>query len=200
MKKILLPIAFILIVALAFHAAWPFLQPHLKEVARALIHFKTYCHQNPYAGYAIYVMITLAILPFGLPISTAVMLLAGIIFSFWEATTLIMACRFAAAMLTLLAVRHVWGETDGETRAGDKGRTAKKRLPRMIRNHPNWSVLLVRLAPIPDSVVNYSLAAAPVREDRYALMSLIGMVPFTLLCVWIGQHLGTVNNLLSYIK
>lgn len=196
MKKVLIPVIIILTLTVAFHLAWPYLQPHWREIAAWLLQFKKYCRHHPYIGYSIYACVTCFILLFGLPISTALMLLAGVIFGFWEATTLVMACRFTVAMITFLLVRHAWLKED----ASEKRRKQEGIVVRAVGEHPKWSVFLARLAPIPDSIVNYSMAAAPVRDHHYALMTLLGMIPVTLVCVGLGQYLGNISKLVDYLR
>jgi uncharacterized membrane protein YdjX (TVP38/TMEM64 family) len=107
-----------------------------------------------------------------------------------------MVGRFVTAMITFLLARRVFFQKDD----CKPPQPLQLRILRLVESHPNLSVLLVRLAPIPDTIANYSLAAAPVRESHYAVMTLIGMIPFTLLCVSIGQQLGSISHLLRYLE
>ncbi len=184
-----------LIIILTVIACWflPDITAHAGTVKTQLIHFKKYCLANTWTGYLLYVSILSTILLAGLPVATVAMLLAGVIYGFWEVATLVTLCRLLAAILTFLIARQLIGRPS----------TRPFRTPYLIRkfeHHPKIALMLVRLMPIPDSVVNYTIAASTISHRDYVVLSLIGMIPFTLLCVWMGQELGTISSFVRYIK
>jgi uncharacterized membrane protein YdjX (TVP38/TMEM64 family) len=62
-----------------------------------------------------------------------------------------------------------------------------------------WRIVgLLRLSPLfPFNLLNYGLGLTPVRLREYVLASWIGMMPGTLLYVWLGALAGDVTQLAS---
>lgn len=193
MRRYYKPLAIMLIVLVVGYTLWPLFLEHASVVKTYLIQYKKFCQANPWVGYAIYAAILSTILLAGLPVATVAMLFAGVVYGFWEAITLVTICRLAAATVSLVLVRQLLHEPPRPAR----------RQPYFLRkfeHHPKVGLFLARLAPIPDSVVNYTLAAAPMRQRDFVVVSLLGMIPFTLLCVWMGQQLGTVSSFVRFLK
>lgn len=193
MRRYLRPLLFtLLILALGF-SLWPLITANIGEVKAALIVLKKYCLANPWTGYFLYSAILSTILFAGLPIATIAMLLAGVIYGFWEAATLVTLCRLLTAVAAFVIARYL---VDAPNRPSRKA----PYIIRKFERHPNLGLFLARLAPIPDSVVNYTIAASPITNRDYVVLSLLGMIPFTLLCVWLGSELGTVSHLIRWMQ
>lgn len=155
-----------------------------------LTQFKHICTHNTVMGYAIFSAALCIVLFSGFPAATIIMLLAGMIFSFWEAMLLITSCRLGVAISSFSIGQH-FANNDGDAK--------KPRLLQKLEDHPKTALLLMRLAPLPDSMVNYTMLAAPVKAREYALVSLIGMVPFTLFMIYMGESLGSIKSLIQYV-
>ena len=165
----------------------------IRELTYNLYYFKALCNQSPALSYAIFGVSLCAVLLTGLPVATALMLLAGVVYSFWEAAILISICRLGVAV-------SAFSLSKGYFMAKNPKYETKAGFLRKVEEHPYISLLLMRLAPLPDSMINYSMSAIPVRMRNYAFISFIGMIPATLLVVLTGEQLGSLNNFISQIS
>lgn len=188
MRAYILLALIVLFTLLLGYAVWPLLHPYMGQIKFWLIELKQFCHQNPLAGYAVYGMLLSFILFFGLPFSMLIMLMAGITYDFWEATFLVTLCRLMVAIAAFLLVRHLMIENM------EKPQPA---LFKRFERHPKVGLLLARLAPLPDTTVNYAMGAVSINCMQYAAISLIGMIPLSLFCVWVGNELGSITQLIS---
>jgi uncharacterized membrane protein YdjX (TVP38/TMEM64 family) len=165
----------------------------LGSLANNLYHFKSLCHENPVLGYTIYSAALCVVLFSGIPIASALMLLAGIIYSFWEAAALITACRLGVAV-SAFSLSKGYFNIEGRTYS------SKPKFLKRIESHPYITLLLMRLAPVPDSMINYSMSAVPVKTRDYALISFIGMIPATFIIVLMGEEVGSLSNFIGQIN
>lgn len=176
--------------------AWTVLQPHVHELGGVLVEFRRFCRHHTFLSYGLYVMVLGVFLFLGLPFSSTLMVLAGIMYEFWEAVTLVMLCRLSVAALSfLVARRYIREET--------KNYYAMPRCPNFLKRfeHHQWlCLLLLRFAPVPDSVPNYSMAATSMTTRQYLAISLLGLVPISLMVVWLGSQLGSINRFISYLS
>lgn len=188
------PILLAALLLMLGYALWPLMQPHLIQIKAWLIEFKQYSRHQPATSYLIYSGVLMVILLLGLPVATAIILLAGITYGFWEAIMLVTACRLAAAGMGFVFTRHMIDEPRRE-RYRKKPTLLKK-----FERNPHIALLLMRLAPLPDSVANYTMGASPIRSSQYLLYSLLGMIPLTILYVWIGNELGSISKLIRFLN
>ncbi len=164
----------------------------IAQMADSLHGFKSLCHSNPTLSYAVFSATLCAILFFGVPLASALMLLAGVLYSFWEAAALVTACRVGVAVSAFsISNKYLAPKYTGSSH--------KSKFIKNIETHPNISLLLMRLAPLPDSMVNYSMSAVPVKTRSYALISFIGMIPATLMLIIAGEKLGSLSNFINYM-
>lgn len=189
------------LIAVAMASLWPLIQPHLIYIKTYLVQFRRFSYEQPGISYAVFSGIFIGILLIGLPLSTAIMLLGGVIYSFWEATAIITLCRLAAAVTGFVLGKQLleWAGQSHRYIYLPKRKPLRAPPPMLdrFRNHEWLYLLMLRLAPVPDCVVNYSMGATAMRLHHYVTISLIGMVPFTFFCVWAGRQLGSVTNLLQ---
>ena len=183
---------FTIVIMAAGYAIWPMLHPYMEIIKSWLIGFKQFCHENPLLGYIAYGTLLALILFLGLPFAMAIMLLAGITYDFWEATMLVTICRLLVAIAAFLLVRYIMGEQ----------RDAKPQpvVLRRFKRHPRVGLLLARLSPLPDTTVNYAMGTSSLDCMQYAAISLIGMIPLTLFCVWVGNELGSITQLIKMLN
>lgn len=186
--KLLLSTVFIMAVG---YMIWPVIHPYMGVIKAWLIAFKQFCHENPLLGYTVYGSLLALILFLGLPFAMAVMLLAGITYDFWEATMLVMACRLLVAVAAFLLVRYIM----------DDHNTTRPQLAvlKKFECYPKIGLLLARLSPLPDTTVNYAMGASSLGCIQYAAISLLGMIPLTLFCVWMGNELGSITQLIKML-
>ncbi len=197
MRRSIILATIIFITLILGYALGPVIDAHLPELRRYLLEFRSYSHANPVMGYFVFMAMLGATILTGLPLATVWMISAGLLFSFWEAAVLIMLGRLIAADIAFMLARRVLEEPRPPRYMRYK-RTAT--LWERMEQHPNIGLLIARLAPIPDGVVNYTSAAAHIRHTDYLLVSLLGMLPITLICVWMGQQLGSISSLIRWLQ
>ena len=99
----------------------------------------------------------------------------------------------AAATAAFLVARTVARQRVARWAASDPRFAA---LDAAVGDHGLKLVILVRLSPlIPFNVLNYALGLTRVRLRDYALGSFLGMLPVTLLYVYIGSLAGELSSL-----
>jgi uncharacterized membrane protein YdjX (TVP38/TMEM64 family) len=194
MNRYIKPLLWMSAAALLGCMLWPLVGAHMAEIKTMLLHFKHYGRLHPLISYALYTLALAVVLFSGLPVATALMLFAGVVYGFWEAATLVTMARLIVAVAAFAAARH-WVHFPPRRR-----RRAHEFLLAQMERHPNVTLLVARLMPIPDGMVNYTVAVSPIRSMHYVLVSLVGMIPFTLACVWFGSQLGSVHRLLAYLS
>lgn len=109
---------------------------------------------------------------------------AGILFSFTQASILAPFCALAAASVTFFVSRYFFRDFFcDKMEASDKG----KQVLKLVEEEAGKVIVLLRLNPfIPAVVKNYGLGASDVSYKSYALFSLIGQLPLTIMYVYVG--------------
>ncbi len=139
------------------------------------------------AYFAIYVAITGLSLPLSVPIT----LLAGPVFGLlWGSAIVTFAAAFGAT-LSFWAARFLfrdWVQAHFEHQLAA--------INRGIERDGIFYLFLLRLIPaFPFFVINLAMGLTPMRTRTYFLVSLIGMIPGTVLYVNAGVRLGQVQSL-----
>ncbi len=130
---------------------------------------------------------------------------------FLPGSVLTLGAGFLYGLLGGLAV-VVPGSVLGATLAFVLGRTVlRKPVVRLLKRHPRFQavdqavgeqafrvVLLLRLSPVvPFNLLNYGLGVTRVPFGTYVLASVLGMLPGTVLYVYLGSLLTSATELLS---
>jgi uncharacterized membrane protein YdjX (TVP38/TMEM64 family) len=125
-----------------------------------------------------YVLATLALVP-GFPMTLAVAVAYG-----WWALAICFGGGMVAALVAFLLARYVARER--VQRFLDRHRTAKA-VDSVAREETFKTILLARLTPVtPFALENYAFGVTGVRLGAYLAATAIGIVPGTILNVWIG--------------
>ena len=137
---------------------------------------------------AAYATVTLLLLPASLLTAGA-----GLAYGPILGTTLVSPVSVAAATLAFLLGRTVARDWVASRIAGDARFAA---IDAAIGRHGFRIVALLRLSPlVPFSVLNYALGLTRVRLRDFVLGSFVGMLPGTLLYVYLGSLVTTVTAL-----
>lgn len=175
-------------------AGWPLVMAHAEDMRGLIQNLAAYCRHYPVSGYLAFGAALMAVILLGLPMSALLMLLAGILYDFWEAAAVVMAGRMAAALLAFLLARHLL------TPLPQRLEHMIKTLRRRMRQKGAIYLLFLRVVPlVPDTVVNYGMGVCPVKWHIYLAVSLFGMLPVTLLCIWIGRNLGSLSAIWQFV-
>jgi uncharacterized membrane protein YdjX (TVP38/TMEM64 family) len=141
-----------------------------------------------YAG--AYVLAALALLP-----GSALTLLAGFVWGPVWGTLLVSPVSVLAAALTFLLGRTGFRRRVERRIAGDRRFAA---IDRAVSERGFRIVLLLRLSPIvPYNLINYALGMTRVRFVDYLAASFLGMLPGTLLYVYLGSLVTTLSEVAS---
>jgi uncharacterized membrane protein YdjX (TVP38/TMEM64 family) len=166
----------------------------LDELRRAFQDFLEWVDGLGIVGHGLFVVFYGAAAVFLIP-GSVLTLGAGAIFGFWGgyiAVTLGSLAGSAAAFLVGRTVGRGWVE---QKLAGSPRLLA---LDRAVRNQGFKIVLLTRLSPVfPYTLLNYAYSLTGVSFGVYFLASWIGMVPGTVMYVYLGSGLKNLAQLFS---
>jgi uncharacterized membrane protein YdjX (TVP38/TMEM64 family) len=125
-----------------------------------------------------YVLATMLLVP-GLPMTLAIAVVYG-----WWAVAICFGCGMVAALLSFLTSRFVARNFVKRILAK---RPTLKALDAVAHEETFKTILLIRLNPVtPFAVENYAFGATGVRLGPFLLATGLGIIPGTLLNVWIG--------------
>ncbi len=137
-------------------------------------------------GFVIYTTATAFSVPSGIVLSLAL----GFLFGRWVATALIVVAGTIGATLLFLCARYLFAEPV-RSRLGPM---AKRINDGFTRDGFSW-LLFLRLTPVvPYFLVNLAPAVSGIRVRTYALATLIGILPSTLVFTNLGQTLGAIES------
>ena len=127
---------------------------------------------------------------FGLPGSTALNILAGLLFDFVQGLLLVVLASTVASSVAFFSFRYLFRDY---VLAKVRGRYPN--LEDGLRREGFYFVFAMRLVPlVPYSATNLILAVSPVPFVTYLWVSLLAMSPRYLLYVYAGTHLGDVQD------
>ncbi|MEO8741122.1 MAG: VTT domain-containing protein [Casimicrobiaceae bacterium] len=160
----------------------------IKEHRAALLEFT----QQHYAqALSIALIAYVASTALSIPLGTLFALLLGFLFGRWVATALILVGATIGTSLLFLAVRHLFADAV-RRRLGPK---ATRGVAGFAQNAFGW-MLFLRLTPlVPYWLVNLVPAITHIRIGTYALATMLGIVPITLVVTSLGQKLGQIESL-----
>ena len=122
-----------------------------------------------------------------------VTLMIGAIYGPWLGTALVSPASVLGATLAFLLGRNVFRESI-ERRMADSPRFTA--LQAAMEKEGFKILTLVRLSPIfPYTLVNYAFGLTRVRPIHYVLGSFLGMLPGTLMYVYLGAAVGDITKL-----
>lgn len=125
-----------------------------------------------------------------IPSGTLFALLLGFLFGRWVATAMIVVGGTIGASLLFLAVRYLFADAI-RRRLGPR---AKMIEGGFTRNAFSW-MLFLRLTPmVPYFLVNLIPTVTGIRLRTYALATMIGIIPVTLVFTNLGQTLGRIDS------
>jgi len=126
-----------------------------------------------------YVLMTVLLIP-----GSALTLGASALFGFWKGLAVVLCGANLGALCSFLLARTLLRAQVARWAAANPKFAA---LDRAIGQHDFKMVFLARLSPIfPFTLLNYLLGLTTVRTSAYVLANLFGMLPGTLLYVYLG--------------
>ncbi|PCJ52498.1 MAG: hypothetical protein COA70_12170 [Planctomycetota bacterium] len=184
MKKILL---FLLVIGAALAAWFLYLQDNLPA-------FMEWVRGQGLAGAVIvglgYVVATVLMIP-----GSLITIMIGAIYGPWLGTAVVSPASVVGATLAFLLGRSVF-RSSIELKMGNNPKFHA--LTTAVEKEGLKIITLVRLSPIfPFSIVNYAFGLTRAKLSHYVLGSFIGMLPGTLMYVYLGAAVGDITKLAS---
>ena len=163
----------------------------IREMAESIF---GWIQENPNISWlvflGVYILATVLLLP-----GSVLTIGGGWIFGFVEGLVVVSLSSTLAASCSFLIGRYL-------ARAWVEGKISQdsryRSLDRAIGERGFFVVLLTRLSPLfPYNLLNYAWGISSVRLSRYVLASWMGMIPGTLLYVYLGAAASDISQLFS---
>ena len=143
-----------------------------------------------------YVLIYVTGAALSLPVAGIMTLLAGAIFGLWWGSLLAIVAATAGASAGFLIARFVLREAV-QQRLGERLTTLNQGFER----DGAYYLFSIRLVPLfPFFIVNLLMGLTPIRLHAFAVATLLGMLPVTMIFVNAGTQLAKIENLQQIIS
>ncbi|MEJ2111065.1 MAG: TVP38/TMEM64 family protein [Acidobacteriota bacterium] len=138
--------------------------------------------------FLLYVIATVFMVP-----GTILTLGAGVIFGVVKGSILVSLSSTTGAMMAFIVGRYI---LRGKIAAKIESKATFRSMDAAV-GRQGWKIVgLARLSPVfPFNVMNYAFSLTSIRLKDYALASWIGMIPGTILYVYIGSLAGSIAKL-----
>lgn len=137
-----------------------------------------------------YIVATVAAIP-----ASILTVAAGFLFGLGQGTLMVSVASVAGATAAFLIGRSLARPWVERRMAGNARLLA---LDRAVARRGGWVVLLTRLSPVfPFNLLNYAYGVTGVGTASYVLASWIGMLPGTVLYVYLGTAAGSLTEALT---
>lgn len=184
MKALLLPVLVVVLLLLAWFL------PVVEYLQTAL----NWIQSNPSISWAVYIVLYIIATVLMLP-GSILTLGAGFLFGLGYGYLVVSVASVTGATLAFLVGRFLARDWVESKLAGMPRFSA---LDRAVSERGALIVLLTRLSPVfPFNLLNYALGLTAVKPLVYIVVSWLGMIPGTLLYVYIGSVGSDLSSLLS---
>ncbi len=148
-------------------------------------------HQRPVATLAVYSALYVAVMAASLPGGAVLTLAAGALFGVWTGTLVVSIASTFGALIAMLVSRYVIGEWVQQRFAASL--TA---VNAGIERDGIAYLLALRLVPVfPLFLVNLVMGLTRIGAWTYTWVSQLGMLPGTIVYVYLGTQLATIGSL-----
>lgn len=146
---------------------------------------------NIAGAFVAYVLLSLAMLPVW-----PVTILLGSLYGVWIGLAIAMPSSVCAAVVVFLLGQSV---LRGWARRRMAGWSSVDAITRAMGEQSGWIALLLRLSPVvPFNLINYALSVTDLKFRAYLLTTIIGIIPATLMYLYLGAATTTVATGTSY--
>lgn len=146
---------------------------------------------HPLATVGLFFLIYFLISALSIPGTRILTLLGGALFSLLEGTLLVVTAATSGAVIAMLLSRYLlrdWVQRRFSTMMG--------RVNQGMSRNGSYYLFAVRLVPIlPFSVINLLMGLTPFPVVRYALITLLGLLPSILLYISTGRELSQIQSM-----
>ncbi len=179
----------VLLIVVAGTIVVPMIEPH--HLARHEMELRSRIHNRLVPAVALgiiaYTLISLV------PGTSGKAIVVGWLFGFWAGLTVAMAGLTIAAQIIFVVIRFVFRDAV-EAKLGARLKLWEKWLDR----EGAWFLLTLRMAHVPYSLVNYLSAASRVPQWTFGWTTFVGLLPGTIVFVWMGSRLPTIHELIQH--
>jgi pyruvate/2-oxoglutarate dehydrogenase complex dihydrolipoamide dehydrogenase (E3) component/uncharacterized membrane protein YdjX (TVP38/TMEM64 family) len=152
---------------------------------------RAYAAANPWIAILGFAAIYVGATALSIPGATILTLFAGAVFGLWTGTAVVAVSATLGATLAMLSARYALRDAV-RARFGERLKT----IDAGIAREGGFYLFALRLAPVfPFFVINLVMGLTGIRTRTYAWVSLVGMLPGTLVYVNAGRELGKLQSL-----
>jgi uncharacterized membrane protein YdjX (TVP38/TMEM64 family) len=163
--------------------SWDYVRAHF-DALNALV------ERHLLSALLVFFLVYVAATALSLPVAAILSLLAGALFGLWIGVPLVSVASTLGATLAFLCSRYVlrdWVQYRFGARLGG--------LNAGVERDGAYYLFALRLVPaIPFFLINLGMALTPMRPWRFAWVSLLGMLPATIVYVNVGSALGAIEK------
>lgn len=188
-SKLLTLTGFLVVLAIVAAIVVPYFEP--ENLARHEAELRIRIDTHPYLALAIGLVTYFALSL--VPGTTGKSIIYGWLFGFTLGVGLSMCGLLSAGLTVFLVIRFVFRDAV-QARLGARLRLWEK----WLDQEGAWFLLTLRMAHVPYTLVNYLSAASRVRTWTFAWTTLVGMLPSTMIFVWMGSRLPTLRDLIDH--
>ena len=135
------------------------------------------------------VYITLTAISF--PAAAALTIVAGALFGLGFGTLAASISSTIGATIAMLVTRFLVSDSTLERRFSD----SLEKIRGIVARNAMTSLLTLRLAPVfPFFLVNMAMGLTNIRVIQYVVASMLGMLPGTILYVYVGSQIATISS------
>ncbi len=173
----------------------------LEDLAKNYKSISSFVHDSYGLSVVLLIFIYIVSVFFSIPIKPLLKIVAGLFFGLCYGVALSLFSATVGATLIFLFLKYLWGVDEN----GSKYRLIS-RFKSIFETSPFLFLTLSRLLPIPFFVPNILAAILNVRNVVFIASTFIGIIPMTVLYVWLGSSFAVyiqstdkvdINSLLS---
>jgi pyruvate/2-oxoglutarate dehydrogenase complex dihydrolipoamide dehydrogenase (E3) component/uncharacterized membrane protein YdjX (TVP38/TMEM64 family) len=162
----------------------------LAELKARQADLAAFVEARPFQAVGAFFLLYVAVTALSLPGAAILTLAAGAIFGLWEGTLVASLASVAGASLAFLSSRYLlrdWVKARFGARTGA--------IDRGVEQDGAFYLLTLRLIPLfPFFLINLAMGLTAMRLVRYALVSMVGMLPGTFVFVNAGTQLARIQS------
>ena len=188
-KKYITIFLIILIIALNYYfkSINFFSLENIKANKNLLINF---INKNLLSSIFIFSLIYILVVSLSLPGAAILSLTAGFLFPFPLSGLIVLTSATIGALINLLVCRYLLKDFFEQ-----KFKKPMKKINQSIKKHGNNYLLTLRLIPLfPFFLINLAMGLTDISAIKFTIISFIGMIPGSLVYVYTGQSLSTINS------
>jgi uncharacterized membrane protein YdjX (TVP38/TMEM64 family) len=138
----------------------------------------------------LFFLVYVAVTSLSLPAAGALSVLAGAIFEYWLAVGVVSLASTCGATLAFLGSRYLFRDWV-RRRFGPR----LEAIDRGFQRDGAWYLFTLRLnVVVPFFLINLGMGLTPLRAGTFVLVSWIGMLPATLVIVFAGKAIGSIEK------